>query len=79
LRAAAVGGGAYAVGKRRARNQEEAAAGQVEEPEQPAATEPSGLSEPALDELGKLGALKDQGVLTQEEFDAQKAKILASA
>jgi hypothetical protein len=28
------------------------------------------------DELSKLVALRDQGVLTQEEFDAQKAKIL---
>jgi hypothetical protein len=27
----------------------------------------------------RLAALKDQGVLTQEEFDAEKAKILASA
>jgi len=30
-----------------------------------------------LDQLKKLGELKDAGVLTQAEFDAQKAKILA--
>lgn len=28
------------------------------------------------DQLGKLAALKDQGVLTQEEFNAQKKKLL---
>lgn len=28
-------------------------------------------------QLERLGALKDQGILTQEEFDAQKAKVLA--
>jgi Short C-terminal domain/Phospholipase_D-nuclease N-terminal len=30
----------------------------------------------AADELTKLAALRDQGVLTQAEFDAQKAKLL---
>jgi hypothetical protein len=29
-----------------------------------------------LDELAKLAGLRDQGVLTDAEFDAQKAKIL---
>jgi len=32
----------------------------------------------AADQLSKLAALKDQGTITQDEFDAQKAKILAS-
>ena len=31
----------------------------------------------AADQLSKLAALKDQGTITQDEFDAQKAKILA--
>jgi ABC-type multidrug transport system fused ATPase/permease subunit len=31
----------------------------------------------AADQLAKLAALKDQGTITQDEFDAQKAKILA--
>ncbi len=31
----------------------------------------------SADELAKLAALRDQGVLTQEEFDAQKAALLA--
>lgn len=29
------------------------------------------------DELAKLGQLKDQGALTQAEYDSQKAKLLA--
>jgi hypothetical protein len=29
------------------------------------------------DELEKLDALRERGVLTQEEFDRQKAKLLA--
>jgi hypothetical protein len=29
-------------------------------------------------ELEKLGKLRDAGVLTEEEFEAQKAQILAS-
>ena len=29
------------------------------------------------DQLGRLAALRDQGVLTSEEFDAQKARLLA--
>lgn len=31
----------------------------------------------AADELEKLNALKDKGVITDEEFNAQKAKVLA--
>jgi Short C-terminal domain/Phospholipase_D-nuclease N-terminal len=31
----------------------------------------------SADELTKLASLRDQGVLSQAEFDAQKAKILA--
>jgi hypothetical protein len=30
-----------------------------------------------LDQLERLGRLRDQGVLTEEEFAAQKAKLLA--
>ena len=84
-RAAVIGGGAYALGKHRANKQAEVGDAplddqtpQVEAAEQASAPAPTGLTDEALDELGKLGTLKDQGVLTQEEFDAQKAKILAS-
>jgi ABC-type multidrug transport system fused ATPase/permease subunit len=36
----------------------------------------AGSSASAADELSKLAALKDQGVLTDAEFSAQKARIL---
>ena len=34
------------------------------------------MSQSSIDELKQLGQLHDQGVLTDEEFAAQKAKIL---
>ena len=37
----------------------------------------AGSSASTADELQKLVALRDQGVITPAEFDAQKAKILA--
>jgi hypothetical protein len=44
----------------------------------PAAAPPSGgLSMEAVEELKQLGALRDQGVLTEEEFATQKARLLA--
>lgn len=38
----------------------------------------AGTSASAADELERLKALHDQGVLSDEEFAAQKAKVLAS-
>jgi Short C-terminal domain len=35
-----------------------------------------GLTAEDLDRLKELAALKDQGVLTEAEFEAEKAKIL---
>ena len=32
-----------------------------------------------VSQLERLGALKQQGILTEEEFEAQKAKILAGS
>ncbi|GIU56868.1 SHOCT domain-containing protein [Arthrobacter sp. NicSoilC12] len=37
-----------------------------------------GISNEALEQLKQLGALKEQGILTEEEFAAQKAKVLGS-
>ncbi|OLT52290.1 SHOCT domain-containing protein [Cellulosimicrobium sp. CUA-896] len=42
----------------------------------PAYAPPSGADE-RIEQLTKLAALRDQGVLTPAEFDAQKARILA--
>ena len=39
----------------------------------------AGTSGSTADELGKLADLRDRGVLTQEEFDAQKAQVLAGS
>jgi ABC-type multidrug transport system fused ATPase/permease subunit len=38
----------------------------------------AGAGDSAADQLSKLADLKSQGVLSDAEFDAQKAKILAS-
>jgi ABC-type multidrug transport system fused ATPase/permease subunit len=38
----------------------------------------AGTSDTSADQLSKLADLKSQGVLTDAEFEAQKAKILAS-
>src|SRR5262245_32525297 len=43
----------------------------------PAAAPPSGgISEQGIEELKKLAELKEQGILTDAEFEVQKAKIL---
>ncbi len=50
-------------------------------PAAPAAPPPAPAAAPAADpyeELKKLGDLHSQGILTDEEFAAQKAKILGN-
>lgn len=77
LRAAAVGGGAYMAGKQRARTEAEEAAAEASAQPVAAPAEPAGgLSPDAIEQLKSLAQLHDQGVLTDEEFDAQKAKVL---
>ena len=51
---------------------------QKEQPEQ-AAPPPQAAAPEAdpIERLRQLGELRDQGILTQAEFEAQKAKILA--
>jgi hypothetical protein len=85
LRAAAVGGGAYLAGKHHAnRQQEEADQNQqiadLQAQQQPAAYAPApsgGISDDAMQKLKDLGALHDQGILTDEEFTQQKQLLLA--
>ena len=38
-----------------------------------------GITDDTMAQLERLGQLKSQGILTQEEFDAQKAKLLGLA
>ena len=46
---------------------------------QPAAPEPAAPSmDEAIAQIKQLGELKDQGLLTEEEFAAQKARLLGS-
>ncbi len=93
MRAAMVGGGAYIAGKKHAEGQaadaqaegdqearlqalEQQQAAPAPPPAAPAAPT-GGVSDAMVEQLTKLKGLLDSGVLTQEEFDAQKAKVLA--
>ncbi len=84
LRAAAVGGGAYMYGKHRVRAQEEQqneayAAGQQSMAAPPPVAAPAragGITAEDTARLQELGKLHQQGILTDEEFSQQKARIL---
>ena len=88
LRAAVVGGTAYAVGShRRGRRDQEAAqqqqiddmqAQQDQQAQQQSQQAPAPSQEDSMAQLTQLKSLLDQGVLTQAEFDLQKQKILAN-
>ena len=80
-RTAVVAGTATAVSNRVSRRQANrwSQQGYYDEPE-PAPQQAAPVAEPApdpIEQLKQLAALKDQGILTEEEFAAQKAKILA--
>jgi membrane protease subunit (stomatin/prohibitin family) len=86
MRAAVVGGVAYHAGKRVQEGREEdydrdARIAELEAQQAaqaPAAPAPAAAPQTDMvEQLQKLAALKDQGILTQAEFDAQKAKLLA--
>lgn len=84
LRAAAVAGGAYYAGSRHAEGQAQAASQdqRISELESqqaaPAASGDGGISSGAMQKLQELGQLHVQGVLTDDEFATQKARLLAS-
>jgi hypothetical protein len=90
LRMAAIGGVAYMGSKaganRAAQNQAQQAQGQQPDaqaapaPAAPPPPPPGGATAPATDrisQLKELASLHDSGALTQEEFDKEKARILA--
>ena len=89
-RTAAVAGTATAVSNRVSRRQaqrwgaQDAAAApqqQYAPPQEqyaPPPAAPAATGEDRVEQLKELAALKDQGVLTDEEFAAEKAKVLAS-
>lgn len=84
-RTAAIAGTASAVGGRVRHHQDQRWAQQEAEQGQPQAAPAPAAAAPAppagessmIDQLKQLGELKDQGILTEEEFAAQKAKLLA--
>jgi membrane protease subunit (stomatin/prohibitin family) len=94
LRAAAVGGGAYLAGKHMARSQDERYAAEDEqnqrlsdlEAQQQQQAPPPAQAPPAaapassatIDQLKQLSDLHEQGVLTDAEFSAAKAKLLGT-
>jgi hypothetical protein len=86
-RTAVVAGTATAVSNRVSRRQagrwaqqDQAAYGQPQYAEPQYAEPPPAASDPddMIERLQKLGELRDSGVLTDEEFAAQKARILAA-
>jgi hypothetical protein len=84
MRAAMVGGAAYHMGKRAQRGRDEddyrdARLDELEAQPQAAAPAAGGMSDDTVKQLQQLGQLKDQGILTQEEFDQQKRKLLAAS
>jgi hypothetical protein len=85
-RTAAIAGTATAVSNRVSRRQgerwaeqEQQAAVEAQAAPAPAAPAPGpGSQASVIDQLKELGELKAQGILTEEEFAAQKAKLLSS-
>src|SRR5689334_14297711 len=90
LRAAVVGGGAYMAGKSHARHSmerqqyEDEQDGRISDVEQqqasyqqpPAPAPAPAPASPMVDQLNQLAALHQQGVLTDDEFAAAKAKLI---
>ncbi|MBS1863197.1 MAG: SHOCT domain-containing protein [Actinobacteria bacterium] len=78
-RTAAIAGTATAVSGGVRRRQERRWAQQETPPQAEPAAAPAGPAGPSMiEQLKQLGELKDSGVLTEQEFAAQKAKLLAS-
>jgi hypothetical protein len=81
-RTAVIAGTATAVSNRVSRRQSERWAGQEAPPPPQAAPAPAPPPPAApaaastIDQLKELGELKSQGIITEEEFAAQKAKLL---
>ena len=83
MRAAMVGGTAYAVGKhaQRGHDREYEQEARLEELEAQQSTQQpprqsGGLSPASMEQLQQLAQLREQGVLTDAEFEVQKQKIL---
>jgi putative oligomerization/nucleic acid binding protein len=78
-RAAVVGGTAFVAHKAGERSAQRKADEEAAEPQQEAPTDPApDAAEPEyMAELEQLAKLRDDGVITPEDFDAKKKQILA--
>ena len=82
VRAAMVGGVAYHAGKRSQEGRDDDAErdARLEELEAQQAQDSGGggggMTDNTIEQLGKLGQLHEQGVLTDAEFEVQKQKLL---
>ena len=86
-RTAAIAGTATAVSNRVSRRQagrwaeqeqrQQMAAAQAQESYAPPPAQPVSATDDRIAQLTKLGELRDQGVLTEAEFAAEKARILS--
>jgi len=81
-RTAVIAGTATSVSNRVSRRQQARWAQQDPQPgqyeEAPPQAPPAAPAADPIAQLKELGELRDKGVLTEEEFAAQKAKLLAS-
>ncbi|MFL5833755.1 MAG: SHOCT domain-containing protein [Solirubrobacterales bacterium] len=84
-RTAVIAGTATSVSNRVSKRQGERWAAQEQQqyaqqapPPQAAPAAPAAPESSMIDQLKELGQLKEQGILTEEEFAAQKAKLLGS-
>lgn len=77
VRTTAVVGTAAVVGGHMANKRAEAQAAQAPQPEPQYAPAPAAPAPDPIEQLTKLAALKDSGALTEAEFEAEKAKLLA--
>jgi hypothetical protein len=81
-RTAVVAGTATAVSNRVSRRQAQRWGAQEAYPEEqyappPPPAEPTGGGQSRVEALKELASLKDQGVLSEEEFAAEKARVLS--
>jgi hypothetical protein len=78
-----VGGVGYAAGRAGAKHStqeqsQEQRLAELESQQQAPPSAPAPPAETTVEQLQKLAQLRDSGVLTPEEFEAQKQRVLAS-
>jgi hypothetical protein len=77
MRAAVVGGGAYVAGKSMGRRAEQQQQAEGEQDQRISDLEQQ-QAPPMIDQLNQLATLHQQGILTDDEFTAAKAKLFGT-